>query len=138
MKSEIYFEVGKSGSLKEKNAFNDLMTQRLMTTPTKPFSIKIVLPQHIKYQTMKNAFKISLLALAVSLSVAGCKGNKSGSNSDSAKMDSSSSIKSSTDTSVKVDSVKATDSTTAKVDTVSKTVNKKTETKKTVVKKEKQ
>jgi hypothetical protein len=86
---------------------------------------------------MKKAFKLPFLALAVSLSVVACKGNKSGNSSDSAKVDSSSSIKSSTDTIVKVDTTKpATDTSKAKTDTVTKIVNKSVEVKKTKVKKD--
>src|ERR1700679_3784196 len=80
---------------------------------------------------MKKAIKLPLLLLAVSLSVAACKGNQSGNSTDSAKVDSSSSMKSTADTTVKVDSVKATDTSAAKVDTVSKTVTKNTAVKKT-------
>jgi hypothetical protein len=86
---------------------------------------------------MKNAFKLPILALAVSLSIVACKGNKSGNSSDSAKVDSSSSVKSSTDSTVKVDTVKpATDTSKGKTDTVSKIVKKTTEVKKTKVKKD--
>jgi len=74
--------------------------------------------------------------MAVSLSFAACKGNKSGSAADSAKVDSLSSTKTTSDSSVKVDTTKpATDTSKAKVDTVSKKVTKTTETKKTTVKK---
>ena len=86
---------------------------------------------------MKNAFKIPFLALAIAISIAGCKGNKSGSSADSsAKVDSSSSVKTSSDTSVKVDTTKGTDTSSGKVDTVAKTVTKHTEVKKTVAKKD--
>ncbi|TWI96319.1 hypothetical protein JN11_04053 [Mucilaginibacter frigoritolerans] len=86
---------------------------------------------------MKNAFKLPLLALAISLSVMACKGNKSGGAADSAKVDSSSSSVTKSDTTVKVDTVKpATDTSKAKVDTVSKTVTKATDVKKSAVKKE--
>lgn len=87
---------------------------------------------------MKNSFKITLLAIAVSLSFAACKGNKSAGDSDSAKVDSSSSTKTTADTSMKIDTVKpATDTSKAKVDTVSKTVTKTTDVKKSEVKKDK-
>jgi hypothetical protein len=86
---------------------------------------------------MKTAFKLPFLALAISLSVAACKGNKSGGSADSVKVDSSSSNVTKADTSVKVDTVKqATDTSKAKVDTVSKTVTKSTDVKKSEVKKE--
>jgi hypothetical protein len=84
---------------------------------------------------MKNYFKITLLAIVVSMSIGACKGNKSGNPADSV-VDSSSSFKSSSDTSVKVDTIKATDTSKAKTDTLSKTIKKHTETKKTVVKKD--
>ena len=60
---------------------------------------------------MKNTFKLSCLALAISLSLFACKGNKSGNAADSAKVDSSTSVKTSTDTTIKVDTTKATDTT---------------------------
>jgi len=86
---------------------------------------------------MKNLFKISFLALTISLSVMACKGNKSSGASDSVKVDSSSSSITKSDTSVKVNTVKpATDTSKAKVDTVSKTVTKTTDVKKSEVKKE--
>jgi len=53
---------------------------------------------------MKNHFKLSLVALALSLSFAACKGNKSGDTSDSTKTDSVSSTK--TDLTVKSDTGK--------------------------------
>jgi len=89
---------------------------------------------------MKNAFKLPLLALAISLSIAACKGKNSGgsvdsSGRDTAKVDSSTSMKTTSDTTIKTDSGKATDTSKAKLDTVSKTVTKHTEVKKTVVKK---
>ena len=84
---------------------------------------------------MKNAFKISLVAIVISLAVA-CKGNNSGGSSDSAKVDSSTSTKVDSSTSIKVDTTKpATDTSKMKTDTVSKTVTKKTEVKKSVAKK---
>jgi len=87
---------------------------------------------------MKKAFKLPLLAVAISLSVVACKGSKSGSSADSAKVDSSSSVKSTSDTTMKVDTVKpATDTSKAKVDTTSKTVTKTVDVKKTQVKKDK-
>ncbi len=87
---------------------------------------------------MKNSFKITLLAIVVSLSFAACKGNKSGGAADSAKVDSSSSTKTTSDTSMKIDTVKpATDTSKAKMDTVSKSVSKTTEVKKSEVKKDK-
>jgi len=88
-----------------------------------------------KINIMKNTLKITLLALAVSFSVAACNGNKTGSSTDSAKVDSSSSsVKSTTDTTVKVDTAKAMD--TSKMDTTNKSTTKKTVVKKTVVKKD--
>ena len=85
---------------------------------------------------MKKAFRTALLVVTVSLSVAGCKSNKSGSAADSVKVDSSSSVKSSSDSTMKTDTVKpATDTSEAKVDTTSKTVTKSTEVKKVVAKK---
>ena len=88
---------------------------------------------------MKNSFKTAFLAIAVSLSLAACKGNKSGSATDSAKVDSSSSSsKTTSDTTRKIDTVKAaTDTSKAKIDTVSKVVTKTTDVKKSEVKKEK-
>ncbi len=84
---------------------------------------------------MKNAFKLSVVAFAISLSLLACKGNKYGSNTDSAKIDSSTSIKTTTDTAVKVDTTKpATDTSKANTDTVTKIVKKST-VKKTVIKK---
>ena len=86
---------------------------------------------------MKNAFKIPFLALAISLSMAACKGNKSSIATDSVKVDSSSSTKMTSDTTVKVDTTKrATDTSKAKVDTTSKTVTKTSEVKKSSVKKD--
>ncbi|WP_259070632.1 hypothetical protein HDF24_17210 [Mucilaginibacter sp. X4EP1] len=86
---------------------------------------------------MKNLFKIPFLALAISVSFAACKGNKSSGTADSTKVDSASSSVTKTDTTVKVDTVKpATDTSKAKIDTVSKTVTKSTDAKKTEVKKE--
>ncbi len=86
---------------------------------------------------MKNLFKIPFLALTISLSIVACKGNKSGSTADSAKVDSSSSSISKSDTTIKVDTIKpATDTSKAKIDTVSKTVTKTTDVKKSETKKE--
>jgi hypothetical protein len=94
--------------------------------------VYVVNLQHLKNTTMKNAFKLPLLALGISLSMAACKGNNSAGSSDTAKTDSSTSVKTSSDTTVKVDTTKAaTDTTNAKTDTVTKT----TEVKKTAVKK---
>jgi thiamine biosynthesis lipoprotein ApbE len=85
---------------------------------------------------MKKAIKLSVVACAIALSFAACGGKKSGSDADSVKTDSSSSMKSTSDTTVKVDTAKkATDTSAAKVDTVSKTMKKTSEVKKTVVKK---
>jgi hypothetical protein len=86
---------------------------------------------------MKSAFKLPFIALAISLSVMACKGNKSGGSADSVKVDSSSSSVTKADTSIKVDTVKqSTDTSKAKIDTVSKTVTKSTDVKKSEVKKE--
>ncbi len=86
---------------------------------------------------MKKTSRLPFLIIAVVLSVAACKGNKSGNSTDSAKVDSSTSIKSSTDTIKKVDIAKpATDTSKIKTDTVSKIVKKTTEVKKVKVKKE--
>jgi hypothetical protein len=87
---------------------------------------------------MKNASNFPLLALAISLSIVACKSSHSGNAADSAqkeKADSSISMKSTTDTTVKTDSSKATDTSKAKLDTVSKTITKHTVIKKTIVKK---
>jgi|GEM_PF-1561232 len=87
---------------------------------------------------MKNAFKLSLLAPAVAITMAACTGGGTGNSADSsknsAKVDSSSSMKSSTDTTIHADSIKATDTSKAKLDTTSKTVTKHTEVKKVVKK----
>jgi len=87
---------------------------------------------------MKNGFKLSFLALAVSLSIAACKGNGSANSADTAKdtskVNSSTSMKSTADTTIKIDSSKATDTSKAKLDTVSKSVTKHTVVKKTAVK----
>jgi hypothetical protein len=84
---------------------------------------------------MKNPFKLSLLTVFIALSAVACKGHSSGGSPDSAKVDSSSSMKSTTDTTVKVDSSRVTDTSKMKTDTVGKTVTKSTEVKKTAVKK---
>ena len=55
---------------------------------------------------MKNVFRFPIVAIAIALSVTACKGNKSGSAADSAKTDSSTSMKSSSDTTMKVDHCK--------------------------------
>ncbi len=83
---------------------------------------------------MKKTIKLPLLALFISLSIVACKGNGSGNSADSAKVDSSTSIKSTTNATVKVDTVKPADTSKMKMDTVSKSTQK-TEVKKTVVKK---
>jgi hypothetical protein len=90
---------------------------------------------------MKNALKIPFIALAVALSVTACKGKKSSDPADSAKSDSSTTLKTTkhSDTVLKVDTVKpATDTSDMKTDTVSKKVSSKIEVKKTTVKKSKQ
>jgi hypothetical protein len=85
----------------------------------------------LKINNMKTYVKLPLIALTLSLSIAACKGNKSGGNSDSSKTDSSATTK--------VDSVVKPDTSikdTSKKDTVSKTVVKKTEEKKKSSKKD--
>jgi hypothetical protein len=88
---------------------------------------------------MKNQFKLPLIALAMSLSLAACKGNKSGGTADSLKADSSSVTKVDStvkpDTSKKDSSKMAAGDTTKKIDTVKKTTVKTTEEKKTSTKK---
>jgi ABC-type glycerol-3-phosphate transport system substrate-binding protein len=89
---------------------------------------------------MNNKLKTALLTTAIALSFAACSGNKTGGTADSSKVDSSSSVSSSTDTLVKTDSATkdtskmAGDTTKPKVDTLSKTITKKTIVKKSVVK----
>ncbi len=84
---------------------------------------------------MKNIFRMAFLAPAIAVSMGACSGNKSGSNTDSARVDSSS--KTTSDTSMKIDTVKpATDSTKAQTDTVKK-VTKTTEVKKSEEKEKK-
>lgn len=81
---------------------------------------------------MKTSFKLMLLAAAISLSAIACKGNRSATSGDTAKVDSSTSVKN--DSTVKIDTAKpATD--TTKKDTISKTTTKTTVTKKTEIKK---
>jgi hypothetical protein len=88
---------------------------------------------------MKNYFKLPLIALALSLSLAACKGNKSGGSADSLKADSSSVTKIDSvvksDTSKKDSSKMISADTTKKIDTISKTAVKTTEEKKKSVKK---
>ena len=88
---------------------------------------------------MKNQFKLPLIALALSLSLAACKGNKSGGTADSLKADSTSVTKIDStiepDTSKKDSSKMISGDTTKKIDTISKTTVKTTEEKKKSVKK---
>jgi hypothetical protein len=89
---------------------------------------------------MKNQFKLPLIALAMSSSLAACHGNKSGGSADSLKADSTSVTK--VDSTVKPDTSKKDSSkmaggdTTKKIDTITKTTVKTTEEKKTSKKKE--
>jgi predicted small lipoprotein YifL len=88
--------------------------------------------------TMKNYFRLPLVALALSLSLAACKGNKSGSSADSSKTDSTTTTK--VDSTVKPDTAKKDTSKmmgadTSKKDTVSKTTVKTTEKKSSAIKK---
>lgn len=83
--------------------------------------------------------RIPILALALTFSLAACKGNKSGNSSDSTKVDSSSVTK--VDSTVKPDtskkdSAKMGADTSRKVDTVTKSSVKTTEVKKSARKKE--
>ena len=90
---------------------------------------------------MKKTLKTLGLALVTSISFAACTGNGSGGSADSSKVDSSTSVSSSTDTLIKTDSAArdtgalAPDSPAVKVDTLSKTIKKTTVVKKSVVKK---
>jgi hypothetical protein len=88
---------------------------------------------------MKNYIKLLLVALALSLSLAACKGNKSGGSADSLKADSTSVTKIDStiepDTSKKDSSKMISGDTTKKIDTISKTTVKTTEEKKKSVKK---
>jgi hypothetical protein len=85
---------------------------------------------------MKKLLKGRLIMLALVLSFAACKGNKSAQKTDSVSTQDT--IKH-TDTTVKVDTIKsATDTSDMKTDTVSKTIHSKTEIKKISVKKTKQ
>ncbi len=83
---------------------------------------------------MKNLIKLPFFALAISLSLAACKGNNSGGASDSTKVDSSTSTKTTikADTTANKDTSKMSMDTTKKKDTVKiKTTEvKKKETKK--------
>jgi hypothetical protein len=86
---------------------------------------------------MKTYIRLPLMAIALSLSIAACKGNKSANAADSTKLDSMSTTK--VDSSVKRDTSKKdslkTGDTTKKVDTIKKTTVKTTEVKKTSAKK---
>ena len=88
---------------------------------------------------MKNTFKLPVVALAMALAVAGCKGKNSGDKADSNSTVGAGTVTDTvkhSDTTVKVDTVKpATDTSDAKTDTVSKRIQSKTEIKKTEVKK---
>jgi hypothetical protein len=117
---------------------------KLSMTPSykinqKHFSLFLVISYYntLTINTMKNYFRLSLVALALSLSLAACKGNKSGGSSDSSKTDSTTSTK--TDSTVKLDTTKKDSSKmsgdTTKKDTVKKSVTKTTDVKKTEVKK---
>ncbi len=84
---------------------------------------------------MKTYIRLPLIAIALSLSMAACKGNKSPGAADSTtKTDSSS--KTVTDSTVKRDTSKMGGDTSKKVDTIKKTTVKTTEVKKTSAKKE--
>lgn len=90
---------------------------------------------YLNHNIMKHTLKSSLVALTVVCSIAACKGNKSSGSADSAKNDTTTTVKKTADTSIIVDSVKpATDTSKAKMDTVSKVI-KTTEVKKSSVKK---
>jgi len=82
---------------------------------------------------MKTKTSIPLLAMALSFSLAACKGNQSGSSADSSRVDSSSVKKVDSfiqkDT-LKRDSIKLADTAKKKMDTVSNTSVKTTEVKK--------
>jgi len=81
--------------------------------------IKRKLFYHFKKLTMKNAFKFAFLGLAITLSVAACKGNGSASTADSAKADSAAVVDSAkTDSAATVDSAKK--DSAATVDTAKK------------------
>ncbi|MGZ3872484.1 MAG: hypothetical protein ACXVJD_06180 [Mucilaginibacter sp.] len=84
---------------------------------------------------MKKLFKPAFGALAIALLMAGCKGNQSGSKPDSIKADSSYSVKNSSDSTLKTAAEPAAETSHTKTDTLSKIIPQKTETKKTVVKK---
>jgi hypothetical protein len=82
--------------------------------------------------TMKNYFRLPIIALAMSVSFAACKGNSSGSSADSSKVDSSSTTR--VDSTVKPDTTKKDSAAMASGDTTKKDTVNKTTVKKTVKK----
>jgi hypothetical protein len=86
----------------------------------------------LSINTMKNYFKLPLIAMAMSLSLAACKGNSSGSSADSSKVDSSSITK--VDSTVKPDTTKKDSAAMASGDTTKKDTIKKSSVKTTVKK----
>ena len=96
---------------------------------------------------MKNIFKTAGLALAITFFLAACSGKRNGNAADTTQMDSSTTVKSTTDTAIRTDSMVARDTNTlnpsnqnvtkapGNVDTMKKTVTNTTVVKKSVVKK---
>jgi hypothetical protein len=89
---------------------------------------------------MKTYIRLSLIAFALCLSLAACKGKYSGSSADSSKVDSRSTTKIDStvkpDTSKKDSAAMGTDTSKKKVDTIRKTTVKTTVKKKTSKKKD--